>query len=146
MKIIRETILETRVASHEQLQRLLEIKGIPATQATLSRDLNDLKVVKIPEPGGGYHYGFTEAVEISFQAYVEDFRRSYQSIAFSGNLCVITSLAGHADSLAIAIDRMEIPVVLGTIAGDDTILVVLVDENSQEKFLDALTDIIGELL
>ena len=57
--------------------------------------------------------------------WMEDLKRGFVSLAFSGNICVITTLVGHANSVAAAIDNLEIPGFLGTVAGDDTIFVVL---------------------
>lgn len=145
IKTIRKIILESRISSQEQLIDQLAYAGVSVTQATLSRDLKDLKVVKIPEPQGEYHYAFTGLSDTSFSSCVEDFRRGYVSLAFSSNIAVIKTLAGHADVVAAALDQLDFPELLGTIAGDDTVLAILSHESRQQSFLEKLTDIMGEL-
>jgi transcriptional regulator of arginine metabolism len=120
-------IIETRqIRSHEVLLRFLSEEGFNVTQATLSRDLKYLKVGKVPDGRGGYVYTFSDSASKvgSDKSLVEDFRRGFISIEFSGNQAVVKTLPGHASSVAFAIDNLNIPEVLGTIAGNDTILLV----------------------
>ena len=96
------------------------------TQATLSRDLKALKVGKVSEGHDGYHYTLTgeNGFEDPDQAFILDFQRGFVGVEFSGNLGVIRTLTGHADSVAIALDSLHIDEVLGTVAGDDTVIVI----------------------
>ena len=96
------------------------------TQATLSRDLKRLGIGKAPSPDGGYTYILSEG-EVkpgSDATYIQDFLRGFLTIEFSGSLGLMRTLPGHASSVASALDNLRIPEVLGTIAGDDTVLVV----------------------
>ena len=96
------------------------------TQATLSRDLKRLGIGKAPSNDGGYTYILSEG-EVkpgSDATYIQDFTRGFLSIEFSGNLGLMRTLPGHASSVASALDNLRIREVLGTIAGDDTVLIV----------------------
>ena len=136
-------IIETHpVNSQESLLHLLNADGFQVTQATLSRDLKYLKVGKVPDGRGGYLYTFSDASSKvgSDKSLVEDFRRGFISLEFSGNQGLIKTLPGHASTVAFAIDNLSIREVLGTIAGDDTILVVPRDGISRSELLLALQD------
>ena len=122
---IRRLIAGKRIESQEDLRALLEIEGFDVTQATLSRDLKYLQVDRVSAGGDGYYYALRE------QEIESDLIRGWISIDFSGNLGVIKTLPGHADSVAIAIDTFEFETVLGTVAGDDTIIVVLKSAESE---------------
>ena len=123
---IRRLVDHHEISNQERLARLLEQEGFRVTQATLSRDLKYLQVGKVADGKGGYIYAFPESghKSVSEQDLVEDFRRGYMQIDFSGDFGVIKTLPGHASTVAFAVDTLGIPVVLGTVAGDDTILVI----------------------
>ncbi len=124
---IRRIIAETTVDSQERLTTLLRREGYAVTQATLSRDLKRLGIGKAPRADGGYTYvsSETEVRPGSDATYVQDFMRGFLSLEFSGSLGLMRTLPGHASSVASALDNLRIREVLGTIAGDDTLLVVL---------------------
>lgn len=123
---IRRIVAETAVDSQERLTELLRAEGFAVTQATLSRDLKRLGIGKAPSPDGGYTYirSDGEVKPGSDATYVQDFARGFLSVEFSGSLGVMRTLPGHASSVASALDNLRIREVLGTIAGDDTILLV----------------------
>ena len=134
-------IIETRsINGQEMLLHLLEAEGFRVTQATLSRDLKYLKVGKVPDGRGGYLYTFSDTANRagSDKSLVEDFRRGFISLEFSGNQGIIKTLPGHASTVAFAIDNLNVREVLGTIAGDDTILVVPRDGVSRSGLLAGL--------
>ncbi len=145
LKAIRTIIAERKITSQDHLLQELESEGVIVTQATLSRDLKVLKVGKVPDDAGGYYYALSEAEGESIAGFVEDFKRGYLSLAFSGNLGVIKTLVGHADTVAIALDRLEFPEILGTIAGDDTILVILKEGEDEKSLMSRLTQTMGDL-
>ena len=145
LKAIRTIIAASRISSQDKLLHKLEEEGVKVTQATLSRDLKVLKVGKVPDDSGGYYYALSETEGESLQGFVEDFKRGYLSLTFSRNLGVIKTLAGHADTVAIALDRLELPEILGTIAGDDTILIILKEDESREDLISRLQDLMGSL-
>jgi len=136
-------IIETRqIRSHEVLLSFLSEEGFTVTQATLSRDLKYLKVGKVPDGRGGYIYTFSDSASKvgSDKSLVEDFRRGFISIEFSGSEGVVKTLPGHASSVAVAIDNLNIREVLGTIAGNDTILLIPRNGVSRNQLIKALQE------
>jgi transcriptional regulator of arginine metabolism len=134
---IKRIIGKRKVKSQEQLLEYLTDAGFSVTQATLSRDLKQLRVVKVSD-GPGYAYAVLDHEESSEDDLVEDFLAGFLSIDFSGNLGVIKTLPGHAQSVALALDNLKLAQILGTIAGDDTILVVPRDRETRAGVLRAL--------
>lgn len=147
LKAIRTIIRTNRVSSQESLLSFLDKEGFSVTQATLSRDLKFLKVGKISEGAEGYYYTMPSEEERreSEKSYIQDFLRGFTGMDFSGNLGVIRTLPGHADSVALAVDNLGLGDVIGTIAGDDTVLLVLREGSSKEEFLEELRARIPEL-
>ncbi len=117
----------------------LEKEGIEVTQATLSRDLKFLGVARVPGPDGDYVYTVDAPAEAAPDPYVrDDMRRQVVSIDFSGNLAVIKTQMGHAPGIAFGIDQLKLPDVIGTVGGDDTLLVVLREGVDRDRFLKEL--------
>jgi len=117
---IRELVTKRHVASQEQLARLLAAEGIPVTQSTLSRDIRILGLVKVR---GSYQ----AASELGPAP--DQMRRRLQELvvrtSHAGNIVVLKTAPGNAHSLGVALDSAEWPEVLGTVAGDDTVFVVV---------------------
>jgi len=135
MDCIKQIIREMRIHSQEALLEQMHLRGHRVTQATLSRDLKGLKVGKVSDGKNGYYYtlpgdakyGATE------KDYLKDVQRGFISYEFSQNICVINTLPGHANSVALAIDQINLNEILGTIAGDDTIFLVLKEGADREN-------------
>jgi transcriptional regulator of arginine metabolism len=124
--VILELVDTEAITSQEQLRSRLQHRGIEATQATLSRDMRDLGLIKRAADGAYRRPGFVEApngvdAEVAFRRAVEEYLRRHESV---DQLLVMKTDPGQAQPLAIAIDRAHLPEVVGTIAGDDTILVI----------------------
>src|SRR5579875_2324373 len=124
LKIIRNKEIYTQ----EELARELEQLGIHTTQVTLSRDVRDLALVKTPE---GYRQLPTESNGPSFSDVANEY---LQDVRVAQNLVVLRTSPGNANSLAIALDKQELEDVVGTVAGDDTVLVVTPDTSSADRF------------
>ena len=137
---IRRMVTHEAVDSQERLVELLEAEGYAVTQATLSRDLKHLGIGKVPGPDGGYVYTPPEAESRSgtTAALVQDFLRGFVSLEWSGSFALVKTLPGHAASVASALDNLRVDGVLGTVAGDDTILVVPRDEVPRSRIGKAL--------
>ena len=121
---IRRLINGTNISSQEELLHLLEQQGFSMTQATLSRDLKYLKVAKMPDTERGYIYMLTER-QLNDPSENEDIPISgFVSIDFAQGMAVMKTLPGHASSIAYALDNMNTYEIAGTIAGDDTILII----------------------
>jgi transcriptional regulator of arginine metabolism len=137
-----------KVGTQEELLNILSDKGFDLTQATLSRDLKFLKVGKIANPQKGYIYFLPESAN-NFRSNVptkDNFPvNGFISIKFSNNLGVVRTKAGYASGIASLIDANAPYEVLGTIAGDDTILLIPVEGVSQEDVKNALIMIMPEL-
>jgi transcriptional regulator of arginine metabolism len=120
---ILKLIRSRRIHTQEELAQALRGIGIPATQVTLSRDIRELGLVKTAD---GYGQGLPEAgasgadVEIVMREFVLDIR-------VAQNLLVLRTAPGNANAVAVALDKADWPEITGTIAGDDTILVVAAD-------------------
>ncbi len=124
---VLEIVREHRVTSQEELRTLLADRGIDVTQATLSRDLRDLRLVKAPGAEGTPHYTLPD--EWEHTPPLETLLPTlFVSAEGARNLLVVRTMTGSAQAVALGIDWEEWPEVLGTIAGDDTILVICRDD------------------
>ena len=125
------------VFSQDELALRLREEGISSTQATLSRDLKALRISKVP--GEGY------VVPARGRSLSTDFTSGILRIMFSGNLSVIRTRPGLANAVAVLIDNHMVYPILGTIAGDDTILLILRSEATPDDVLDALSPLFHEI-
>jgi transcriptional regulator of arginine metabolism len=123
---IRELLQQERLATHEKLAAALRLQKIQVSQATLSKDLRELGVVRVPSADGGFRYTMPESgTTMRDRRILERELADYLiSAERAQNLVVIKTSAGHAQSLCAAIDQMEWEEIMGTIGGDDTILVI----------------------
>ena len=117
-----------RVSSQETLRDLLAERGFDVTQATLSRDLRELQVAKVPLPEGGSAYQIASGRADPKPTIERLLPALFTEVDGVDNLVVIKTLTGGAQTVAVAIDRQGWPEVLGTISGDDTILLILRDK------------------
>lgn len=140
LKTIKSLIKNNVIESQDDLLALLLNEGFEVTQATLSRDLKLLKVGKIPDGQNGYMYALPGECENpeSEAIYVQDFLRGYISIDFSGNIVVIKTFPGHANTVCNAIDNLNFEEVLGTVAGDNCMFACLKEDVTGEDFLKKL--------
>ncbi len=139
--LIRQIITSGRIGSQEELLGMLHEKGYAMTQATLSRDLKMMKVVKMPAGNTGYIYTVQEdflPVNREEKLRINYLAEGFRSLQFSGQLAVIHTLPGYANSIAVVIDRAAPPEILGTIAGDDTILVIMKENITRNELISAL--------
>ena len=133
---IMEIISKTNVETQEQLLQELQLAGFTGTQATISRDIKELRIVKELTSFGTYRYT-TSAKELpnTFSSRLNTiFRECVTGFDYAQNMIVIHTLPGLANAAASALDAMNMSVVLGTIAGDDTVFVVMRDTNSAAAF------------
>jgi transcriptional regulator of arginine metabolism len=123
---IRDLVHTRRVASQEQLRELLETRGFDVTQATLSRDIRELRLAKIHDADGG-HYSLPPDTWDHSPALARLLPALFIGAEGTGNLLVVKTMVGGAQAVAEAIDAEEWPEVLGTLAGDNTVLLILRD-------------------
>ncbi len=148
LQAIREIIIHSRVKSQDELLKRLFEMGFDLTQATLSRDLKQLRIAKVPGNDGSYVYIMPEMGSVGklmqekLAHHPEKIPGGFISINFSKNLAVIKTRPGYAGSLAYDIDSNTPPEVLGTIAGDDTVLIILDESISHRQAMLALSPFI----
>jgi len=143
--VIQEIISNSVVGSQEELLNLLAERGFVLTQATLSRDLKQMKVLKTINQYGEYVYQLPNQIAtIEDRASSERFLsgNACTSVNFSANIVVIHTKPGYASSLALEIDEQASDVILGTVAGDDTIFAVKKEDLTQQEVIEALSRVI----
>lgn len=124
--MILEIIESKKVETQEELAEELGKRGIAVTQATVSRDIKELRLLKVLSDDGSYRYATAERAEKGMgDRFIRIFSESLLSVASAGNLIVIKTLSAAASSAAEAIDSLKWPEIIGTIAGDNTILVIV---------------------
>ena len=131
MKTIRQVaildIIEKRdVETQEELAEALRDRGIKVTQATVSRDIKELRLLKVLTPAGVYKYATADKAENGLtERFIRILTESVLSVASSNNLIVVKTLSGSANVAAEALDSLHWPEILGTLAGDNTILLII---------------------
>ncbi len=141
---ILEIIEREPIDTQEQLQQRLLEQGITCTQATISRDIKQLHLIKEPMGQGKYRY----AVSVQRNRLnVADklrtiFRESIISIDYAQNIVVIKTMAGLANAAAAALDSMNIPYMVGSLAGDDTAMLVMRDTESARTFCEEIHEML----
>lgn len=134
---IRRIIRNELISSQDDLIARLHASGIEITQSTLSRDLKYLNVAKIPHKSRGYVYVLPNMthLDIAISPNVAD---NIVSLTYSGNMGVMKTKPGYASAVSVPIDHLESPLILGTIAGDNTVLLILDEEADRNEVTDAL--------
>ena len=143
---VRRLIGKERISSQEELLKLLSAEGFHMTQATLSRDLRYLKVSKMPSEDDSYVYVLQEH-EMRPSAEIRSGfpLNGFLSLRFVQGMALIRTLPGFASGIASAIDTMNIIEIAGTIAGDDTILLIPADGAKREVIIRHLSEFITEM-
>lgn len=142
--MIMEIVTTRDVETQEQLQEALQAAGFYCTQATISRDIKELRIVKELTKFGTYRYT-TSAKEVTgtFSARLNTiFKECVTGYDYSQNLVVVRTIPGLAGAAASAVDAMEMSCILGSIAGDDTVLIVMRDSNASAAFCNEIKNIL----
>ena len=150
LEALRLIISSHQLGSQDELLNALQKEGFKLTQATLSRDLKQLKVAKAASMSGNYVYVLpneTMYKRISTPNSIREMMKvpGFVSINFSGNLGVIKTRPGYASSIAWNIDNSDIPEIIGTIAGDDTIFIVIKEGVKPQEVIEALSDVVPNM-
>ena len=142
---IMEIISTTNVETQEQLLQELLSAGFTSTQATISRDIKELRIVKELTSFGTYRYSAASGeVGGTFSNKLNTiFRECITGYDYSQNMIVIRTIPGLASAAASALDAMNMSVVLGTIAGDDTVFIVMRDNNSAAAFCGEIKNLLS---
>ena len=148
MKNIRQTAIlsiieQNDIETQEELASRLRQMGIDVTQATVSRDIKELRLLKVLSASGGYKYATADKAEHGLSdRFVRIFKDSVLSINYANNIIVIKTLAGSANVAAEAIDSMRLPQILGTMAGDNTILVIVNNEGEAVQTVESFREML----
>ena len=150
LETLRMIISSQELGNQEELLIALQKEGFKLTQATLSRDLKQLKVAKAATMNGNYVYvlpNVTMYKRVSTPHQIKEMMQvpGFLSIQFSGNMGVIKTRPGYASSIAYNIDNSDIPQILGTIAGDDTIFIVIKKGVNEEEVVNELSEVVPNL-
>jgi transcriptional regulator of arginine metabolism len=140
---IRELVQLHRVPSQEHLRELLAARGFEVAQATLSRDIRELRLIKVADAEGRLHYTLPPEAWGQVPAIRSLLPALFVGAEGTGNLLIVRTLSGGAQAVAEAIDWEEWPELLGSIAGDDTILLVLRDAGHLPAVQRRIQDLAG---
>ena len=131
MKTVRQVaildIIERQeIETQEELASALNARGIRVTQATVSRDIKELRLLKVLTPSGKYKYATGDQADNNLtDRFIRMLAESLLSVSSANNLIVVKTLSGSANVAAEALDSMHWPEVLGTLAGDNTVLLII---------------------
>lgn len=136
---ILELIEKNEIETQDKLVSMLKEHGYDATQATISRDIKELQLIKTLSSAGRYKY----ATAVSQQGLMTDrfaniLRETVKSTASSGNIVLLKTLSGCANAAAEALDSLGLPHVIGSVAGDNTIMFVVDDPSHSQDVMDTL--------
>ena len=143
---ILELISNHSIDTQEELLRKLNECGFKVTQATVSRDIKELRLIKTQSPDGGYHYttgNHRNSVDMSFKFHAI-FSESVNSVDYAMNTVVVKCYTGMANAACAALDSIHWRGVVGTLAGDDTIFILMRDEAGAQEFVEQLNRLIEQ--
>ena len=142
LKLI-EIINKNEIETQEALAEALRNEGYLVTQATVSRDIKDLGLIKVMTPNKTYKYAQPASTEQKSSGKMLNlFRECVISIDYAGHLIVIKTVSGSANSAATLVDILNFPEVMGCVAGDDTILVVIKDQQKIVPIVEKLKSLL----
>lgn len=133
---ILEIIEAQEIETQEELANALKRNGYNVTQATVSRDIKELRLIKVLTKDGKYKYATIKQQEsVISERFLKLFRDSVLSVDHAGNIVVVKTLVGAANAAAAAIDALDVKQVVGSIAGDDTIFLLVRTQEEIEEVL-----------
>lgn len=140
---ILELIEEREIETQEELATCLKQLGFNVTQATVSRDIKELRLIKVLTNEGKYKYATIKNQDTGMsERTLKILKNTFVSLDFAGNMIVIKTLVGSANAAAVAIDSMDLKDVLGCIAGDDTIFLLVRTEDKVPEIIDYFNSVI----
>ncbi len=141
LALIKQIISEEFISSQEELIKSLEARGVKATQSTLSRDFKEINISKTPHPEKGYIYVLAEHIAPHNEGGTSNLGDAVIGIKFSGNIGVITTKSGYASAVSVVVDNRKSPNVLGTVAGDNVIIMVLKEGVEHHEIVEMLQSV-----
>ena len=142
--MILEIISQENIETQEQLLARLQERGISSTQATISRDIKQMHLIKEPVGQGVYKYAVSgNRTKLNFEEKLRTiFRKSITSIAYAQNIVVIKTMPGLASAACSALDNMNISYMVGSLAGDDTAFLLMQDTESAAIFCEEIKEML----
>ncbi|MBN7772664.1 arginine repressor [Clostridium aminobutyricum] len=141
---ILELISTYEVETQEKLASLLKDSGFDVTQATISRDIKELQLIKVLSSTGKYKYALGNSIETPISdRFIKIFKETIRSVAYSHNLIIIKTLSGCANAAGEAIDSLNFPHVVGSIAGDNTLMIVVDDLENVPILVEKFTELLA---
>lgn len=138
-------IEKEEIGTQEELMLKLNMLGYKVTQATVSRDIKQLKLIKSPVSSGQYKYSYVNTDSEDYSGkYYSILAHSVTSVNYAGNMAVVKCFAGMAQAACAAVDNLNLENIIGTLAGDDTIFLLCKDENSAEEFKKYIDNILSK--
>lgn len=142
---ILELIEKNDIETQEKLVEMLAEHGYAVTQATISRDIKELQLIKTLSSSGRYKYSISTQNEGPISDRLSNiFRETVKSTTWSGNIVLMKTLSGCANAAAETLDNIELEHVIGTVAGDNTILLVTDDPANSPKVVERLHSLLDE--
>lgn len=143
---IRELLYQRAIDTHEKLAEVLQQQGIEVSQSTLSKDLREIGVVRVPQADGGFRYTLPEAGSTLRDLHIlerelQDFLVQAEQVI---NMVLVRTASGHAQSVCEAIDRIGWAEVAGTLAGENTIFIVTRSAQDAGELVDKINAVCGE--
>lgn len=136
-KTLIDIVNQFDIETQEELMDILRSRGYDTTQATISRDIKELKIIKVATDYNSYKYAVSPQDDVRITVkYRNIIKETVMNIDFAGNLIVLKTYPGMAQAAAAAIDSMEFNEILGTIAGDDTIFIATYSSEHSRMFLE----------
>ena len=140
---ILELIEAYEIETQDKLVSMLKEHGYDATQATISRDIKELQLIKILSSNGKYKYATAASKQgIMTDRFSNIFRETVKSTAYSGNIVLLKTLSGCAGAAAEALDSLGLPHVIGSVAGDNTIMFVIDDPANSPMVVEVLDEML----
>ena len=142
---IREIIEHNVIETQEDLANALKKQHIVVTQATVSRDIKELMLIKVPTGDGRYRYAYPTDKELIYPQHrlLNLFRDLFNTLNSSENIPVVKTFPGAANAVASTLDYAKWPEIIGTLAGDDNILIVIKPISAVESIMKRLRDMLG---
>lgn len=142
---ILEIISNNEIKTQEELSAHLRQRGYNTTQATISRDIKELRLIKVASHSGGYQYSTPDqSGSVTHMTRLKNiFRECVVKVDQAQNLVVLKTLVGMANAAAAAIDAMKVKDIVGTLAGDDNILVILCTTEEAQRFCEMVAEMLA---
>lgn len=140
---ILDLITKYEIDTQERLASMLEAEGFKVTQATISRDIKELQLIKVLSTAGNYKYAVSTRHDTPIsERFIKIFRETILSFKSANNLIIIKTLSGCGSAACEAIDCIDLPHLVGSVAGDNTLLLVIDKEENVEKILAIFNDML----